>query len=176
MGDSLVMHTQILARTDAPMRTLTRWSQRAGLAEPTMEAIAEYVEEAEKRLFETEGASGGKPWANQAPETEITRAREGTEGRVLDASGDLKRSLTERSDPNAIREIGPGFLRFGSRLSYAEILKRGWNTETQTVPARPPIQLTQRDRYAILKILKGGLSGKINSSIRPSIRSLRGLL
>jgi phage gpG-like protein len=174
MGHGLVMHAQVLARTGASMRTLTGWSRRAGITEPTMKAIAEYIEEREKELFMTEGASAGRPWSPLAPETEISRSRLGEGTKILDASGDLKNSLTDSSDENAIREYGPGFLRFGTKLGYAELLKRGWNKTNQHVPARPPINLSNsRDRYAILKIFKAGLAGKIRHSIRPSIRSLR---
>jgi phage gpG-like protein len=169
MGIALVMHARILARTNTPMRTLTRWAERAGATEPAMEEVVQYMEMRESELFESEGRSAGRPWAEHAPETNISRARRHEDsGKILEASGRLKDSLTEQTE-DSIREIGPGFVRFGTRVPYADILAKGWNTEHQHVPARRPIDFSNsRDRYAILKIFKSFLTGR--ATIAPSIK------
>lgn len=174
MGDALVMQVMATTRGDVHlMNTLTKWSARAGDSIPAMTAIGEFMEERTKELFESEGGSAGRPW-REVDEDTIKARREDTSGKILQDSGDLLRSLTVWSDPNALRDIGPGFIRFGSKLAYAEMHRRGFrNRHGQRVPARRPIDFTPRDRYIILKILGGWITGRTRVDIRPGLRFIR---
>lgn len=168
-----MLRTQVLMRGDvSTMRTLEQWSARAGHSEPALEAIKEYMELKERELFATEGASAGAPWAPDESTTIL--AKRGN--KVLEDSGALKNSLTESGDQNAIREIGPGFLRFGSSLAYAGIQARAHLTRggERTIPARKPIHWTMRDRYMITKLMGDWISGRVTKGIKPSIRTYRG--
>lgn len=172
-----MLRTQVLMRGDVKtMRTLEEWSARAGNSEPALVMIEEYMELRERELFDTEGTSAGVPWAADEPTTIAAKQDRSGAGKILEDSGALKRSLTERSDENAIREIGPGWLRFGTSLRYAAILARTHLTRggRDTVPARKPIHWTLRDRYVITKMMGDWISGRVTKHIRPSIRTYRG--
>jgi phage gpG-like protein len=171
MGDALV-RAQILVRGDvANIRRLEEWAMRASNSEPAMESISVYMEDAEKRLFDSEGASGGRPWTPDAENT-TTRKNRNEFGftSILRDSLALFKSLTESSDENAIREIGPGWLRFGTKLGYADLLKRG----TNKMVARSPMRFSVQDRAAIAALMRGWITGRTVKGMRPSMRIFRG--
>lgn len=170
MGVALV-RAQVLVRGDVScMRTLTRWAERAGQSEVALKAVSDFLEESERELFATQGASGGEPWQPLAEATLDSPDRRGGSGDILRVTDALYDSLTESSDPNAIREIGPGFLRFGTRLAYAEALRRG----DDKMPARNPMVITRKMRYTIVKLLQGWITGSVSRGLKPSIRTMRG--
>ncbi len=86
-----------------------------------------------KRVFATEGKELGTPWR---PLTESTKAAKESEypGKgILERTGALKQSLTNRNDTNAICEVGPTSLKIDSQVktqSGIPLLKLhqyGWN-------------------------------------------------
>jgi phage gpG-like protein len=146
---------------------------RAGNSAPAMLEIQEYMEEAERRLFETEGASSGRPWAPLDAHTKDERGdKQGN--KTLDFSGALKNSLTNSHDPNAIRLIAPGTVKFGTKLAYADEHQKGYKAKDgHRIPARRPIDFTRRDRYVILKIMNSWITQDIRAHPKLSLRFLR---
>lgn len=172
------MMIQASVRGDARvMSTLTRWAARAGDSAPAMEEIIRYMEEATKQQFESEGRRSGRPWA---PDKKTTLDRRDASSQtalgqdlILQASQDLFRSLTESNDQNAIRTVGPGFVRFGTRLGYADILRRGFHDRAgHQIVARRPVDFTRRDRYVIVKLLGSWITGNVRSPVKPSLKFL----
>lgn len=82
---------------------------RAAQAEPALQQVLEVMYESERGLWED------KPWAPNADAT--LENKSSTEALVR--TGALERSLTVHGDPNAIVEITPSTLKFGTKLWYA---------------------------------------------------------
>jgi phage gpG-like protein len=159
------------------MSTLTRWAARAGDSAPAMEGILDYMEMATRLQFESEGSRSGRPWAPDKQSTIDRREESGQTALggdlILQASGDLMRSLTEREDQNAIRHIGPGFAIYGTRLGYADIMKKGFTDRAgHSVQARRPVDFTRRDRYVIVKMLGSWITGNVRAPLKPSLKFL----
>lgn len=174
---AITLQAQVLMRGDVTlMNTLTQWAKRAGETAPAMIAISELMEEKERALFDSEGQSGkhGR-WPEDKQSTKDTKARhEGAEETLQDSRA-LVNSLTDSGDPNAVRGVYHGMLRFGTRLSYAPILAGG----TSKMVPRRPIDFTQKDRAEFLEIISAWIRGReaagksFRIPIIPSIRILR---
>lgn len=163
------------AAFDELMADLTARAERAGKTEVIFAEVFAYMEQAEQELFDTEGASGGRPWAEDRPATIDTKSRYGGADATLRDSDALVSSLTHSDDENAIREMGPNTLIFGTKLHYAAELARKRHTKGGTsVPARRPIDFSAKDRYAIIRIFSTYIDGSI-SRIRKgfSLRFIR---
>lgn len=165
------LETRIYARTDSTARNLEAWAKRAGESEIALEEVMNYLEERERTLFETQGVSSGRAWEPDKPITSESKAHAGFGSQINEATLALYNSLTDREDDNAIREVAPGWLRFGTRLRYAEFLQRG----TSKMPARRPIDLNfyGSDRYAIMSILQSWISGRARAGLKIGIRMFR---
>lgn len=70
-----------------------------------------------KKTFDTEGRSIGRPWKPLSPSYARTKAENGsTQGGILVRTGALKRSVTDRNDPNAVCEVHNMTLKLGSKV------------------------------------------------------------
>lgn len=174
MGDEVLMHASIAANTTGTIRRLEGMATRAGLTEPAMEEIVDFIQKRERELFQSAGASAGRPWSPREASTE-KGVKTGESSDVMVRTGALEDSLTQRHDQNAIREIGPGWLRFGTRLGYADPHFTGFKDRHGTrVPARRPIDLNRVDRYAIGKIMLNYLMDRSRLSPGISVRNRGG--
>ena len=131
-------------------RELLRWNDRALDAQPAFEAIGEFLIAETELQFETEGkhASGG--WKPLKRATVAAKRRKGLRLQILQATGTLRATLTERGTPGMIFETTPTGLRFGSHVPYAEFHQTG----TRTMPRRRPIELTEATRRTVVKMLQ----------------------
>lgn len=127
-------------------RELLRFGERALMARPAFEAIGELLLTVEQHQFASEGrfASGG--WA---PLAESTLAQK-TGPSILDETGELRASLTERGDPHQIFDVGDEYLLFGTDLDYAGYHQTG----TSRMPRRRPLELREEQRAEAVKILQ----------------------
>lgn len=175
------MKTQVLIRGDVKiMSNLTAWARRAGNTTPAMAAISELFEEKERALFESGGATGRHgAWQEDRAITKESKTAQALYPETLRATDDLFNSLTDSSHPNAIRQIGPGFLRFGTSLGYGNLHFKSWTHVSGTqVPARRPIDFTQKDRQEALIIIDEWIAGRMEAGkifrapIRPSMRMI----
>lgn len=132
-------------------RKLLRVAHNAANARPAFEAIGELLLGWEREQFSSEGrrASGG--WA---PLKDSTIAARGTEHPILDETGALRTSLTERGGDNTL-EATDDFLLFGSKLGYGGYHQTG----TSRMAQRRPIELTERDRAGVVKVLQAFILG-----------------
>jgi phage gpG-like protein len=131
--------------------------RRASDLRPAMDAALDIIRDAEGRQFDTQGADGSGGWAPLADSTVQRKARAGLDPRILHATGDLVASVTTDSGDNIGISRKDG-LDFGTTLPYAGFHQTG----TGRMPARPVVQLPERDRRQIMKVAQRYLvTGKV---------------
>lgn len=131
-------------------RRILRLEDRAIHARPAFEKMGEKLLRHEKRLFASDGASGGPPWAPLAASTIAAKAARGQDPRILRATGALHSSLTDKGDAANIFHADDDGLEFGSRLAYARYHQHG----TKRMPKRKPLQLNETQKRDLLRILQ----------------------
>lgn len=130
-------------------RRLLRYADRAVAAKPAFDSIADTLRGYEKRLFDSQGASGGARWDDLADSTKRAKASRDLDPRVLHATLALRKSLTEKDDPEHEEYTTDSYLLFGSRLSYAGYHQRG-----RGVPTRKPLQYGENQKKYIMRKLQ----------------------
>ncbi|MCA1571704.1 MAG: phage virion morphogenesis protein [Chloroflexi bacterium] len=131
-------------------RRILRLEHQALHAKPAFEAIGESLLRRERKLFATEGASGGQAWAPLAAATIRAKAGKGQDPRILRATGALHSSLTDRTDSRNLFDADDDGIVFGSRLPYARYHQHG----TRRMPQRRPLQLKEQQKRDVLRILQ----------------------
>lgn len=130
-------------------RELLRFDERGRDMRPAFEKIADDFLDVEEHQFSTEGGySGG--WAGLAPSTVAYKARHNLDPRILHATLRLRRSLTEASGPDVIRDIRADEMTVGSKVGYGAFHQSG----TYSMPRRRPVDLPDRTKDSWVKILQ----------------------
>jgi len=93
------------------------------------------------------------PFAPLSPRYARYKARRYPGAPILVRSGRLRSALTQPDHPDAIADIQPDRLTFGTRVPYALYHQLG----TQRMPARPPIKLSKTLQTELLTILRNYL-------------------
>lgn len=103
-----------------------------------------------RQQFASEGGHGGRPWAPLAQRTILARRQIGLGARpILRRTGTLERSLTTlNSDALSVHTALQ--YRRGSLVEYGVFHQRG----TRTMPARPPIELTNQDKEELVRPIR----------------------
>lgn len=121
--------------------------------------------------FDTRGARGGnKPWEMLSFQYIKYKAREypGHATDILEAAGDLRRSITTPNHPNQYKRVERDKVVFSSLVEsidgyrYGKVHQRG--SKKANIPARPYIRFTEADATAfgkeikahVMKAFKGG--------------------
>jgi phage gpG-like protein len=121
---------------------------------PDMRRIAprlgEYLQSVERSQFDSEGRTGSGGWAPLKPRTVATKAARGLDPRILRATNRLRKSLTNKTSPDAIFEFDADSMFFGTRVPYAAFHQTG----TRRMPARKPVELSERSRRKVVKIIQ----------------------
>jgi hypothetical protein len=94
--------------------------QRTLHPRPAFARIGEQMLLSERHLFDSEGASSGRHWRRDEPETLAAKERQGLDPRVMHATRRLRRSLTQRGNPDQIRKSTDRGIEFGTRVPYAK--------------------------------------------------------
>jgi phage gpG-like protein len=128
-------------------RTLDRFATNVADARPAWEAIADRFAHVERRQFATEGRASSGGWAPLSPRYGAWKARNYPGRPILERDGDLKESLTRR--PFGVELILEDRMVIGSSVKYGAYHQRG-----DGVPRRRPIELTEAERKAWVKILQ----------------------
>lgn len=92
----------------------------------------------------------GKGWKKDAASTLQGKRARGQSTRTGEASGALKRSLTEKGAPHQIFEVSDQEARIGTNLYYARWFDKG---RGDNQPARKAIRLTKAGRQEIARIV-----------------------
>lgn len=116
---------------------------------PAFHEIADNLIEAERKQFASEGqyASGG--WSPLAPSTRAQKQALGLDNGILDRTGALRRSLSERGAPGQTLRITRDSLTFGSTIAYGLYHQQGAG-----VPMRKPFELTEADRKMPFRVMQ----------------------
>ena len=136
-------------------------------ARPALTKIGRDMRRYERELFDSQGASGGMPWAPDKPATLAAKSqlrtvagasrRRRLDPRVNHATRRLRKSLTT-GGPGAIRRSTRDSLTFGTSVSYAKYAQRG----TKYAPARPVLRFTKPQKKAMRQtILRWILDGTL---------------
>ncbi|QGZ17114.1 tail completion or Neck1 protein [Arthrobacter phage DrYang] len=117
---------------------------------PVFEAIADHQKTVWQKQFDQEGAyTGPGTWAALSPKYGAWKQRHYPGKKILELSGDLRESLTER--PFGIDEINDTTMVIGTGVPYAYWHQHG----TETMAARPILQVPpERDRLQFAKYLQ----------------------
>jgi hypothetical protein len=116
-------------------------------ARPAFHAIADDLMGFERKRFDTEGEG---TWAPLAPSTIRAKAERHLDPRILHATLALRRSLTERGDPEQELIVAPDFLVFGSKLKRGVYLQKG----TRKMPPRRPLGFDELQKRTVIKRLQ----------------------
>lgn len=133
-------------------RELLKYSGRVADAKPAFVAIGDFLIAETKEQFDTEGrhASGG--WRPLAAATIDRKKRLGLRLEILQETGSLLDSLTEKGDSNMVFTATRSSIEFGSKLPYAEAHQ---NPKSGShLPQRRPIELTDRARKHAVRIVQ----------------------
>jgi phage gpG-like protein len=137
-------------------RELLRLSHAAADMRPAGKRFMEYMRSVERSQFDSEGRTGSGGWAPLKPSTVANKAARGLDPRILRATDRLRRSLTNKTSPDHIEEINADSFVFGSRVPYGRYHQKG----TRRMPQRRPVELSERNRRAVVKIIQSHLLGK----------------
>lgn len=118
-------------------RRLLRLGTRALAPEPILKVIAAQMRDQMEELFDTEGGSGSEGgWEPLAAATVAYKAREGLSPKILQATEEMRNSLTEEG-LNHIEIIQRDELIFGTSDPKAKFHESG----TRNMPARDPLDI-----------------------------------
>ncbi len=132
-GDDLVEHN------------LLGIGDRLENAEPAFHEIADDLRNMERHLFATEDS-----WAPLAESTLAYKRRRGLSSKILQATTEMRRSLTEKRHGGGFEIVTPDSLYFGTSISYAHFHKTG----TRNMPKRDPLIVEEADRRRWSKLIQ----------------------
>jgi phage gpG-like protein len=112
--------------------------------------IREYFVSVERSQFDSEGRTGSGGWAPLKPRTVASKAARGLDPRILRATERLRKSLTNKTSSDQQFEYDSDSMSFGTRVPYA----RYHQTGTRRMPARKPVELSERNRRKVIKIVQ----------------------
>lgn len=134
---------------------LRELEQKSRDPKPAHEEIGEYLIVATRERFQDQEAPDGTPWAENSP---LTEARKGANNPLIGESKSLSRYFSY--------DATNGSLVFGSPMKYAGVQQfgasqgafgrstRGTPLPWGTIPARPFLGLSTKDRDAVLDIVR----------------------
>lgn len=133
-------------------REILRTGERAENAQPAFDAIGNRVLRITKLQYATRGTRGGTQWRKLKDTTKARKRRKGLDPRILRATLDLYRSVTNKGDPNMVYRVSDDSFTFGTKVGY---LKYHQSKEPRYVlPRRPIFAFTPGDKRDIVKDLQ----------------------
>jgi phage gpG-like protein len=120
-------------------RGIARFADGVADYRPIWPVIEDDFYSLESRQFQTEGAAGGEVWAPLSPEYAAWKALEFPGQPILQRTGEMMASLTQRDHPAAVHVEERKTLTLGTTVAYAIFHQRG----TSRMPARKEIQFTE---------------------------------
>lgn len=131
-------------------RELLRFADRAVNVAPALSAVAAEMRSHVSAQFSSEGGRASGGWASLAPATVEYKAHYGLRPETLRATDRLLRSLTMKGDSDAVEEVRPDELTFGSKVEYGGFHQSG----TWRMPRRRPVEFRERDRVAYMRAIQ----------------------
>lgn len=119
-------------------------------------AVADAFYEIEREQFSSQGGKGASgKWAALSPAYAVYKAKAFPGQPILQATGSMVDSLTNKDALDAIFRADPMELTIGSKAPYALLHQTG--APRSKLPARPPISLSENDKRKIQKAIQIGL-------------------
>ena len=116
-----------------------------------------------RRQFSTQGAEGGRRWAELSPSYRQWKRRVAPGRKILALSGRLRNSLTRKGGEHIVRwKRSPLSIELGTKVPYAAAHQRG----STKLPRREPIRLTRAHRIKLGKIVERELNKKLQRIAR----------
>lgn len=135
------------------VRKLAQWYANITDASPAWEMVGEYMLEQFRTNYAMEGGWVGKgtEWAPLAASTVKDRIRRGWPGEhpILERSGQLKESITERGAAYNVFDVRPDGVTIGTADPIAPFHQFG----TSRMPARQMVGLTWYSKQDVVNIL-----------------------
>lgn len=129
-------------------RTLERFALGAADASPAWNALADRFVALERRQFRSEGRAFSGGWSPLSPKYAAWKARHYPGKPILERTGELLRSLTER--PLDVEVILPDRMVIGSAVTYGRYHQNG----TPRMPQRRPVELSEAERREWVKVIQ----------------------
>jgi len=129
-------------------RTLTRFADNIGDASALWDALADRFAAMERRQFDSEGAYGSGGWQALSPAYAAWKARLYPGKPILERTGDLRESLTQR--PFGIEVITPQSLTVGSGIDYGRYHQSGG----PNLPQRRPVEFPESERRHWVRLIQ----------------------
>ena len=137
---------------------------------PVFNEVAEEFYKEEKQIFERKGDLGrgeGGKWADLSDKYKKWKERKHPGKKILELTGKLKKSLTEKNAEGNVNKITPFSMEIGSDLKTKKTkqgveycLARLHQNGTFKMPKRPVMRLNKTIKNAITKKLRVALYGK----------------
>jgi len=132
-------------------RRILRVGLRGRNMAPAFFVMSKYFYAMEKRLFETEGASGlGQKWGALKEETSKAKARMSLRPEILRATDVLRKSLTQPNAKFSRRKITFGEMFVGTTDPKAK--HHYWGAPRANVPMRRPVVFREVDKVMWVKM------------------------
>jgi hypothetical protein len=140
-------------------RQFLRFAERASDPTPALEEIASLFYESEKKQFDSEGgwASGG--WAPLQQETIDRKNRLGLLPQILQATGALMSSLTQKDSQFATTKLSPNELTIISKQTYGIYHQQPDGPTNGNLPMRKPVELPESVKREMEKVLQAWIVG-----------------
>lgn len=118
---------------------------------PALEDIMDDMAVVEEVVFNSGGRRAGGMWRNPTIRWQRRKIAKGLDLRTMHATKRLRRSLTQHSHADAIREINVryGTIRFGTKVPYARAHQKGQSG----MPKRQILQFTKWDHARWARML-----------------------
>ena len=105
---------------------------------PAWESIGDIFRAFMRQVFRSQGSYGGSAWQPLNPAYAMYKRRRYGSKPILQATGALMASFTNKASPEHVARIGPSFAEFGSRTRYAKAHQFGF--PPRNLVARPMIR------------------------------------
>jgi phage gpG-like protein len=139
-------------------RSLLRVAERAVDAAPAFKEIAVMFYASEKSQFESEGAWASHGWVPDKQATIDEKIRNGHSNLTLQRTGAMMNSLTTPGAEFSHEKIGPDFVEISSDIPYGKYHQTG----TTNMPMRKPVELNEKTKNAMVKVLQAWVIGGID--------------
>jgi hypothetical protein len=134
-------------------RKLLRIGDRVGDLSPAFTVMVDQIRRMEVQLFDTEGASSGRKWAEIQRSTIDRKIAAKLDVRVLHATHRLRDSFTAGHGASAAKDqvvvVTPSAMAFGSTVPYAARHQR-----PRTGTRRRPLDFSEGDKRQLIKGLQ----------------------
>tara|TARA_Y100000310_G_scaffold333905_2_gene412439 strand:+ start:12902 stop:13381 length:480 start_codon:yes stop_codon:yes gene_type:complete len=143
-------------------RMLSRTTDKLDDLRPFLDGVADLLLAVMADQFDSGGGRSAS-WEPLSPRYAAQKRAKWGQRPLLVASGEMRESLTQRGGRHIERRPLADVLEFGSRVPYAIYHQMG----TQRMPQRKILDLVDRDRRAIMKLLQRYLfTGRSGGRIR----------